>query len=197
MATTTTPLLSHSERKAPKWDSQYEEQLPTFFEEYETIPHEAGITGNDNRMKKEVLSHYPGAEKLPEATIEDLKKIVVKHAKEGVSNTQLLTQYHREFATTAKSLADHDILSAAFPDSVRTRLDTHLQVLHPTKAKGDAYTIAEIRTAIDFLLSDASTSVIGGGLSEIGKTSTGSEKSASKKKVKSEPDPYNALIKIM
>ncbi|KAF9061492.1 hypothetical protein BDP27DRAFT_1488104 [Rhodocollybia butyracea] len=165
MATTTTPLPSCSERKAPKWDCQYKEQLPTFFEEYETVAHEAGISGDDDRMKKEVLryvdvltmcfwrtldtysgvantwvkfktevlSHYPGAEKLPEATTEDLKKIVVKHAKEGVSNTQSLAQYHREFATTAKSLADHDILSAvqlasfyfqAFPDSVRTRLDT-------------------------------------------------------------------------
>ncbi|KAF9060909.1 hypothetical protein BDP27DRAFT_1155930, partial [Rhodocollybia butyracea] len=110
--------------------------LPTFFEEYETIAHEAGITANKDRMKKEVLryvdaltmhfwrtldtysgaantwiefktevlSHYPGAEKLPEATTKDLKMIVVKHAKEGVSNTQSLAQYHREFATTAKSL---------------------------------------------------------------------------------------------
>ncbi|KAF9060303.1 hypothetical protein BDP27DRAFT_1237023 [Rhodocollybia butyracea] len=192
------PLPSCNERKAPKWDSQNEEQLPTFFEEYETVAVDAGIVDDDERMKMEVLryvdaltmrfwrtldtfagndktwdefkseilSNYPGAKKLPEATTEDLKKIVRKYAKEGISNTQLLAQYHREFATTAKSLADHKILSAvqtsgyyvqAFPEAFRTRLDTRLQIVHSEKEKGDAYSMTELRTAIDFLLSDAST----------------------------------------
>ncbi|KAF9076079.1 hypothetical protein BDP27DRAFT_1149003, partial [Rhodocollybia butyracea] len=135
---TITPLPSRNKLKAPKWDSQNEEQLPTFFEEYETVAVDAGIVDDDEQMKKEVLcyvdtltmrfwhtldtfagndktwdefkseilSNYPGAEKLPEATTEDLKKIVRKYAKEGISNMQLLAQYHREFTTTAKSLAD-------------------------------------------------------------------------------------------
>ncbi|KAF9066267.1 hypothetical protein BDP27DRAFT_1151542, partial [Rhodocollybia butyracea] len=113
--------------------------LPTFFEEYEIVVDDAGITANQEKMKKEVLcyvdgftmhfwqtldsfagdvktwedfktevfSNYPSAEKLPEAMTKDLKTIVTKYAKEGVTNSQLLAQYHHEFATTAKSLSDH------------------------------------------------------------------------------------------
>jgi hypothetical protein len=233
-----TPLPSRSERKAPKWDSQYEEQLPTVFEEYEAVAHDAGIENDVERMKKEVLwyvdgptmrfwqtlesfsgavktwedfkteilENYPGAEKLPEANSGDLIKIVQKYAKEGISNTQLLAQYHREFATTAKSLAEHSMVSPvqmagyyvqAFTESFRIHLDTRLQILHPNKAKGEPYSISDMWAAIDFLISDASTSVVGGNniIIDTPKSSASGEKSASKKKVKAEPNAYDALVK--
>ncbi|KAE9383318.1 hypothetical protein BT96DRAFT_788584, partial [Gymnopus androsaceus JB14] len=130
------PLPSRNERKAPKWDSQYEEQLPTFFEEFETVAKDAAIDSDDVKMKKEslryvdaktmrfwrsldtfedntktwkdfkteVLSNYPGAEQLPETTTETLKKVVAKYTKSGVRDSQELAEYHREFATVAKSL---------------------------------------------------------------------------------------------
>ncbi|KAF9059119.1 hypothetical protein BDP27DRAFT_1371848 [Rhodocollybia butyracea] len=95
---TTVPLPSCNKCSAPKWDSQYEAQLATFFEEYKIVVHDASITADQEKMKKEVLrydvkswedfktevfSNYPGLEKLPEATTEDLKKIVAKYGKEG------------------------------------------------------------------------------------------------------------------
>ncbi|KAE9397196.1 hypothetical protein BT96DRAFT_823673, partial [Gymnopus androsaceus JB14] len=54
---TPTPLPSCNERKAPKWDSQYKEQLPTFFDESETVAREAAIDSDDEKMKKEALRY--------------------------------------------------------------------------------------------------------------------------------------------
>lgn len=50
-------LPARTERSAPKWDSTYEEQLPTFFEEFESVAQVAGIHGNDVGMKKGVLRY--------------------------------------------------------------------------------------------------------------------------------------------
>ncbi|KAE9394568.1 hypothetical protein BT96DRAFT_827501 [Gymnopus androsaceus JB14] len=196
------PLPARNERKAPKWDSQYEEQLPMFFEEFETVAKEAAIDSDDLKMKKEalryvdaktmrfwrsldtfeddqktwdefkkeVLSNYPGAEQVPETTTDTLKKVVTKFAKSGVSNSQELAEYHREFATVSKSLTKHGILSGVqvagyyvqvFPDSVRAQLNMRLQVQHTAKKKGEAYSLAELKGAVDFLLSDANTIYVG------------------------------------
>lgn len=195
------PLPSHNERKAPKWDSLYEEQLPTFLEEFETVATDAAINTNDGKMKKEVLryvdaktmhfwhsldtfddiqktwdefktevlSNYPGTEQVPETMTDTLKKVVTKFAKSGVSNSQELAEYHREFATIAKSLSKHGILSGVqlagmyvqvFPNSVHAQLNMRLQFQYPNKKKGEAYSLSELKGAVDFLLSDASTSVI-------------------------------------
>ncbi|KAE9392523.1 hypothetical protein BT96DRAFT_1056887 [Gymnopus androsaceus JB14] len=51
------PLPARNERSAPKWDSEFEEQLPTFFEEFEAVATTAGINNDDTAMKKGVL-HY-------------------------------------------------------------------------------------------------------------------------------------------
>ncbi|KAE9384946.1 hypothetical protein BT96DRAFT_841393 [Gymnopus androsaceus JB14] len=189
------PLPARNERSAPKWDSKYEEQLPTFFEEFKTVAKAAGIDADDVEMKKgvlryadpelmrfwrtlptfkevaktwaefkkEVLSHYPGALEVAEATTEDLKKVVSKFAKSGISNSKELITYHRKFSIFADSLQEHGILSGvqvasfymqAFPDSICIHLDTRLQVSFPKKVKGQAYSLTELREAIDFLLSD-------------------------------------------
>ncbi|KAE9395409.1 hypothetical protein BT96DRAFT_1043817, partial [Gymnopus androsaceus JB14] len=157
------PLPAQNERSAPKWDSKYEEQLPTFFEEFETVAKAAGIDADDAEMKKgvlryadpesmrfwrtlptfkevaktwaefkkEVLSHYPGALEVAEATTEDLKKVVSEFAKSGISNSKELGTYHRKFSIVADSLQEHGILSGvqvasfymqAFPNSIRIRL---------------------------------------------------------------------------
>ncbi|KAE9389486.1 hypothetical protein BT96DRAFT_834828 [Gymnopus androsaceus JB14] len=195
------PLPARNECSAPKWDSKYEEQLPTFFEEFETMAKAAGIDTDDTDMKKgvlryadpesmrfwrtlptfkevaktwaefkkEVLSHYPGALEVAEATTEDLKKVVSEFAKSGISNSKELSTYHQKFSIVADSLQEHSILSGvqvasfyvqAFPDSIRIHLDTRLQVSFPKKVKGQAYSLTELREAIDFLLSDALTTVM-------------------------------------
>ncbi|KAE9409057.1 hypothetical protein BT96DRAFT_985385 [Gymnopus androsaceus JB14] len=51
------PLPAQNECSAPKWDSKYEEQLPTFFEEFETIAKAAGIDTDDTDMKKGILCY--------------------------------------------------------------------------------------------------------------------------------------------
>ncbi|KAE9397192.1 hypothetical protein BT96DRAFT_941130 [Gymnopus androsaceus JB14] len=181
------PLPARNEQSAPKWDSKFEEQLPTFFEEFETVAAAAGIANSDVDMKKgilcyadpesmrfwrtlpmfkdvaktwtefkkEVLSHYPGAEEVAEATMEDLKKVVSEFAKSGISN--------RAWYPIRVQVASFYV--QAFPDSIRIRLDTHLQVSFPKKTKGQVYSLTKLRKAIDFLLSDASTTVIGGNFS--------------------------------
>ncbi|KAE9389056.1 hypothetical protein BT96DRAFT_1003596 [Gymnopus androsaceus JB14] len=184
---TPTPLPSRNERKAPKWDSQYEEQLPTFFDEFETVAREAAIDSNDEKMKKEAL-RYVDAKTMrfwrsldtfedDTKTWKDFKKEVLsnypvtKFAKTGVSNSQELAEYHREFSTVAKSLTKHGILSGVqvagyyvqvFPDTVRAQLNMRLQFQHTAKKKGEAYSLAELKEAVDFLLSDANTSLIVG-----------------------------------
>jgi hypothetical protein len=52
---TTVPLPSCNKCSAPKWDSQYEAQLATFFEEYKIVVHDASITADQEKMKKKVL----------------------------------------------------------------------------------------------------------------------------------------------
>ncbi|KAE9387301.1 hypothetical protein BT96DRAFT_891162, partial [Gymnopus androsaceus JB14] len=192
------PLPARNERSAPKWDSKFEEQLPTFFEEFEAVATTAGINNNNTAMKKgvlrytdqqsmrfwrtlptykdamktwtefkdKVLVHYPGALKDAESTMEDLRKVVSKYAGSGVTNSKELLTYHRDFSIIAKSLLTNGILSGvqvasiyteAFSETIRNRLDTRLQVKYPTKPKGQAYTLTELRKATDYLLSDAST----------------------------------------
>ncbi|KAE9398132.1 hypothetical protein BT96DRAFT_883259, partial [Gymnopus androsaceus JB14] len=51
------PLPARNERSAPKWDSEFEEQLPTFFEEFEAVATTAGINNDDTAMKKGVLRY--------------------------------------------------------------------------------------------------------------------------------------------
>ncbi|KAE9394135.1 hypothetical protein BT96DRAFT_828203, partial [Gymnopus androsaceus JB14] len=94
----------------------------------------------------------------------DLKKVVSEFAKSGISNSKELGTYHRKFSIVADSLQEHGILSGvqvasfyvqAFPDSIRIRLDTRLQVSFPKKTKGQAYSLTDLREAIDFLLFDA------------------------------------------
>ncbi|KAE9399650.1 hypothetical protein BT96DRAFT_820376, partial [Gymnopus androsaceus JB14] len=121
------------------------------------------------KFKKEVLSHYPSALEVAEVTTEDLKKVVSEFAKSGISNSKELGTYHQKLSIIANSLQEHGILSkvqvASFymqvlPDSIRIRLDTHLQVSFPKKVKGQAYSLTELRKAIDFLLSDMLTTMI-------------------------------------
>ncbi|KAF9060757.1 hypothetical protein BDP27DRAFT_1429699 [Rhodocollybia butyracea] len=84
-----------------------------------------------------------------------------------------------------------------FPDTFWTCLDTHLQIVHTTKPKGDAYTIDELWRAIDVLLSDASTLVVSGSLNigDLTKVSNTSEKSSPKRQMKREHNTYNSLAK--
>ncbi|KAJ3780536.1 hypothetical protein GGU10DRAFT_380509 [Lentinula aff. detonsa] len=194
----TTPLPSRNECSAPKFDPKDEQQLPTFFDEYEKVATAAGLDENDVEKKKgalrytdaettrfwrslhtyvdstktwaqfktEVLENYPEALLPTVSTIEDLKKVIEGNRKQGISNTLDLAKYHRSFQSVSASLELNGILSAVqiasyyvspFPDSIRSRLDTRLQVKYPSKMKGQAYTLSELKTAIDFLLSDAST----------------------------------------
>ncbi|KAE9409056.1 hypothetical protein BT96DRAFT_807487, partial [Gymnopus androsaceus JB14] len=46
------------------------------------------------KFKTKVLSHYPGALEVAEATTEDLKKAVSKFAKSGILNSKELGTYH-------------------------------------------------------------------------------------------------------
>ncbi|KAE9391348.1 hypothetical protein BT96DRAFT_1001409 [Gymnopus androsaceus JB14] len=47
-----------------------------------------------------------------------------------------------------------------FPNSVHAQLNMHLQVQHMMKKKGEAYSSAELKGAMDFLLSDANMLLI-------------------------------------
>ncbi|KAJ4000441.1 hypothetical protein F5050DRAFT_1838706 [Lentinula boryana] len=194
----TTPLPSRNKRSAPKFDPKDEQQLPTFFNEYEKAATAAGLDADDvgkkrgalrytdaettrfwrslptyvdstktwAQFKTEVLDNYPEALLPTVATIEDLKKVIEAHKTAGISNPLDLAKYHRSFHAVSSSLETNGILSAVqiasyyvspFPDSIRTRLDTRLQVKYPSKTTGQAYTLSELKTAINFLLSDAST----------------------------------------
>ncbi|KAJ3980075.1 hypothetical protein F5890DRAFT_1568999 [Lentinula detonsa] len=193
----TTPLPSRNERSAPKFDPKDEQQLPTFFDEYEKAATAAGLDADDVEKKRgalrytdaettrfwrslptyvdstktwaqfktEVLDNYPEALLPTVATIEDLKKVIEAHTKAGISNSLDLAKYHRSFHAVSSSLETNGILSAVqiasyyvspFSDSIRARLDTRLQVKYPSKTTGQAYTLSELKTAINFLLSDAS-----------------------------------------
>ncbi|KAJ3792685.1 hypothetical protein GGU11DRAFT_857080 [Lentinula aff. detonsa] len=194
----TTPLPSCNECAAPKFDPKDEQQLPTFFDEYEKVATAAGLDADDVEKKKgalrytdaettrfwrslqtyvdstktwaefktKVLDNYPKALLPTVSTIEDLKKVIEAYTTAGISNSLDLAKYHRSFHAVLSSLETNGILSAVqiasyyvspFSDSVRARLDTRLQVKYPSKTKGQAYTLPELKTAIDFLLSDAST----------------------------------------
>lgn len=133
------PLPARNERSAPKWDSRYERQLPTFFEEFETVAQAAGINASDVDMKKGVMRYVDyesmkfwqtlptfedaastwaefKAEVLSQyvvkANTEDLKKVVAEFAKSGIANCQELGTYHRKFSIVAHSLRKLGILSA-------------------------------------------------------------------------------------
>ncbi|KAF9258126.1 hypothetical protein L218DRAFT_799713, partial [Marasmius fiardii PR-910] len=195
------PLPARGERNAPKFDTEYEEQLPIFFDEYENIARAVGITADNQAMKqgclryvdaattcfwcsldsykkenitwndfkKEVISNYPGGEQVPQFTLEELRKVVTEHTKLGIDSSKSLVKYHRDFSTMAASLMDNGVLSAVqasreyvevFSSSVRTRLDTRLQVQYPAKKQGEAFTLAELKSALDYLLSDASMAML-------------------------------------
>ncbi|KAE9394134.1 hypothetical protein BT96DRAFT_998852 [Gymnopus androsaceus JB14] len=160
--------------------------MPMFFEEFETVAKEAAIDSDDLKMKKEalryvdaktmrfwrsldtfednqktwdefkkeVLSNYLGAEQVPETTTNTLKKVVTKFAKSRVSNSQELAEYHREFATVSKSLTKHGIPRFG---------PCAIEYAPPSPAHdGEAYSLAKLKGAVDFLLSDANTSLIVG-----------------------------------
>ncbi|KAJ3990914.1 hypothetical protein F5050DRAFT_1813252 [Lentinula boryana] len=115
---------------------------------------------------KEVLENYPDAQQAPEANEAELTKIVDKYKKSGIDGTRDLAKYHREFVAVATALKNQGTMSAVqvakayvrvLPDGLKNRLETRLQVQIPTKQKGIAYTLPQIRSAIEFLISDAST----------------------------------------
>ena len=61
MATPTVVALpARGERNALKFDLKFEEQLPTFFNEFESAATKAAITADDATMKKEVLRYVNG-----------------------------------------------------------------------------------------------------------------------------------------
>ena len=199
MATpTVVPLPARGERNAPKFDPEFEEQLPTFFDEFESAATKAAITDDNATMKKEVLryvdgktnrfwrslssfsapdktwsdfktevlGYYPDAERVSEATLDQLKKVIADHQKSGIISSKALAAYHREFAPIASSLTNQGVLSlvqasqhytSVFPESLANRVDIRLQVQFPAKKKGVPYTLNEIKEAVDFLISDTST----------------------------------------
>ncbi|KAJ3999401.1 hypothetical protein F5050DRAFT_1709753 [Lentinula boryana] len=117
-------------------------------------------------MSTEVLENYPDAQQAPEANEAELTKIVDKYKKSGIDGTRELAKYHREFVAVATALKNQGTMSAVqvakayvrvLPDGLKNRLETRLQVQIPTKQKGIAYTLPQIRSAIEFLISDAST----------------------------------------
>ncbi|KAK1218941.1 hypothetical protein PQX77_018348 [Marasmius sp. AFHP31] len=206
-----TPLPARGERNAPKFDPDYEEQLPTFFDEFQDVATKAGILNDDGSMKKEclryvdsdtmhfwrslgsfkdntktwkdfkteVLTNYPDALQTAEVTLEELKKVISEHAKLGITLPKALAKYHRSFSTIASSLMDQGVLSAVqvsrhyvevLPEQVKTRLDTRLQVQYPNKKKGEAFTLSELKGAIDYLLSVASTATLPGSFAAVTKT---------------------------
>ncbi|KAK1228994.1 hypothetical protein PQX77_007960 [Marasmius sp. AFHP31] len=193
-----TPLPARGERNAPKFDPEFEEQLPVFFDEFESAAEKAQISNDHSQMKKEVLryvdsktncfwrslstftkaestwqqfkteviSYYPDAERVSEATLDQLKKVITDYQKLGIRSSKALAAYHREFAPIASSLISQGVLSlvqasqhytSVFPESVANRVDIRLQVQFPNKLKGVPYTLNEIKGAVDFLISDAST----------------------------------------
>ncbi|KAJ3978872.1 hypothetical protein F5890DRAFT_1648867 [Lentinula detonsa] len=115
---------------------------------------------------KEVLENYPDAQQAPEANEAELTKIVDKYKKSGIDGTRDLAKYHWEFVAVATALKNQGTMSAVqvakayvrvLPDGLKNRLETRLQVQIPMKQKGIAYTLPQIRSAIEFLISDAST----------------------------------------
>ncbi|KAJ8094312.1 hypothetical protein PM082_006852 [Marasmius tenuissimus] len=52
-----TPLPACGERNAPKFDPDYKEQLPTFFDEFQDVASKAGIISDHPTMKKECLRY--------------------------------------------------------------------------------------------------------------------------------------------
>ncbi|KAL0057996.1 hypothetical protein AAF712_015342 [Marasmius tenuissimus] len=207
-----TPLPARGERNAPKFDPDYEEQLPTFFDEFQDAASKAGIIADHPTMKKEclryvsveticfwrslatfkddtktwsefktkVLSNYPDAMQSAEVTMDELKKVVEDHSKTRITSVKSLAKYHRSFSTVASLLAmDQGVLSAVqaarhyvevFPEQVKTRLHTRLQVQYPNKKKGEAFTLSELKGVIDYLLSDASTATLSGSFSLVVKS---------------------------
>ncbi|KAJ3748659.1 hypothetical protein DFH05DRAFT_1520266 [Lentinula detonsa] len=115
---------------------------------------------------KEVLENYPDAQQAPEANEAELTKIVDKYKKSGIDGTRELAKYHREFVAVATALKNQGTMSAVqvakayvrvLPNGLKNQLETRLQVQIPTKQKGIAYTLPQIRSAIEFLISDALT----------------------------------------
>ncbi|KAJ8083330.1 hypothetical protein PM082_009202 [Marasmius tenuissimus] len=132
-----------------------------------------------SEYKTEVLSNYPDAMQSTEVTMDELKKVVEDHSKTGITSVKSLAKYHRSFSTVASSLMDQGVLSAVqaarhyvevFPEQVKTHLDTRLQVQYPNKKKGEAFTLSELKGAIDYLLSDASTATLRGSFAPVVKS---------------------------
>ncbi|KAK1219488.1 hypothetical protein PQX77_013400 [Marasmius sp. AFHP31] len=198
MATVATPLPARGKRSAPKFDPEFEEQLPTFFEEFESAAEKAQIaqdhaltkkevlryvdsktncfwrslptfinaTSTWEQFKTEVISYYPDAERVSEAMLDQLKKVIADHQKAGIDSSKVLAAYHRDFALIASSIISPGVLplvqasqnyTSVFPESVANRVDIRLQVQFPNKQRGVPYSLNEIKTAVDFLISDAST----------------------------------------
>ncbi|KIK51030.1 hypothetical protein GYMLUDRAFT_982894 [Collybiopsis luxurians FD-317 M1] len=194
---TPTPLPARNKRSAPKFDPDFEEQLPIFFGEFEAAAKAAAIHNDPEKMKKEVLwyvdaktmrfwrslltfkddtkswdefktkvlENYPDALQQTDATTVDLDKVIETYRKSGISNSKELGKYHREFSVVSNSLVKNGIISgiqaaksyvSVFPELIQSRLDMHLQVQFPNKKKGEAYTLTQLKSSVDYLLSDAS-----------------------------------------
>ncbi|KIK56801.1 hypothetical protein GYMLUDRAFT_247580 [Collybiopsis luxurians FD-317 M1] len=128
------------------------------------------LTFKDNtkswdEFKTEVLENYPDALQQTDATTVDLDKVIETYRKSGISNSKELGKCHQEFSVVSDSLVENGIISSVqaansyvsvFLESIRSRLDTHLQVQFPNKKKGEAYTLTQLKSSVDYLLSDAS-----------------------------------------
>ncbi|KAK1226128.1 hypothetical protein PQX77_010903 [Marasmius sp. AFHP31] len=178
-----TPLPARGKHNVPKFNPDFEEQLLTSFDKLQDAASKTGIVNDHTAMKKEclryvnvetiwlwrslhtykdnqktweefkteVLSDYLDAVQTAEVMMDELKKVVLEHSKMGV--------------LSAVQAACHYV--EVFPEQVRTRLDTRLQVQYPNKKKGKAFTLSELKGAIDYLLSDASTATLPGSFTPV------------------------------
>jgi hypothetical protein len=234
---TITPLPARNSRNAPKFDPDYEEGLPAFFEEFEESAIAAGIDTDDAKMKKEVLRYihdattmrfwkslatfkdqnkswdefkqevienYPGADQPTEYTEADLSKVVSSYHGTHISNGRDLAKYHREFSIIASSLAENGVMSglqlgkyyvSVFPDALKSRLDTRLQVKYPNKKKGETYTLSELKESIDFLLTDTSTPVQAGNFNAGSRSLTPATATNSNSSIKTESNDAGGSLK--
>ncbi|KAK1233243.1 hypothetical protein PQX77_003586 [Marasmius sp. AFHP31] len=183
MTTAATPLLARGKCNAPKFDPEFEEQLPIFFDEFESAADKAQISGDHATIKKEVLRYVDSKTNLLEATMDQLKKVMTDHQKLGIGSSKALAAYHREFAPIASSLISQGVLSlvqgsqhytSVSPDSVANRVDIRLQVQFPNKQKGVPYSLDEIKSAVDFLISDSQIQALTELINKLAKQSSSS-----------------------
>ncbi|KIK62752.1 hypothetical protein GYMLUDRAFT_242398 [Collybiopsis luxurians FD-317 M1] len=123
---------------------------------------------NDNAktweaFKKEVIGNYPDAKENPDYTVKDLKKVIMKFSKSGISSLKDMASYYRAFNTISHSLLAESILASVqadklyisvFSKTFRHDLNVQLCLDHGKKPKGKQYTQTQVKETVDKMLTD-------------------------------------------